>query len=140
MDVGLIAGVLARRSLWRRRDRWDEERIGAHQDAALATLRQHAYARSAFYRRLHAGLERAPLHELPTVTKAELMSRFDEAVTEPGLHLRDLEAHLAELEATDGDPGKPWRGTWWAAQTAGTTGRRGVFVWNRSEWATVLAS
>lgn len=140
MDLLMLSSLLARRALWARRDRWSAEQIAAHQDRALAALRGHAYTRSAFYRRHHAGLEGAPLAQLPPVTKAQLMEGFDEAVTVPGLRLADVEAHLNELVEAGGDPGRPWRGRWWAAQTAGTTGRRGVFVWDRNEWSTILAS
>ncbi|WP_413250260.1 phenylacetate--CoA ligase family protein [Sinomonas flava] len=146
MDAALMARVLALRLLWRARDRWSAERIAAHRERAVAAARRHAVERSPFYRRLHAGLEDAPLAALPPVTKAQLMEHWDDAVTHPGLHLADIEAHLADLVEHDGDPGRPWRasqplrGRWWAAATAGTTGRRGVFVWNRAEWATVLAS
>lgn len=86
------------------------------------------------------GLVAAPLSELPPVTKAELMERFDEVVTVDGLRLEDVEAHLRELTDQRADPGRAWRHRWWAAATAGTTGRRGVFVWGREEWAAVLAS
>lgn len=82
----------------------------------------------------------APLDQLPSVTKADLMDHFDEAVTTPDLRLADLENYLRALTETRGDPGVPWQGRWWVAATAGTTGRRGTFVWNRTEWATVLAS
>ncbi|WP_249051562.1 hypothetical protein [Cellulomonas fimi] len=68
------------------------------------------------------------------------MSHFDTVLTARGLSLADVERHPRHLAETGGDPGQPFRGRWRAAATAGTTGRRGVFVWNRSEWATVLAS
>ena len=103
-------------------------------------MRRAAYAGSDFYRRHHAGLLDAPLNRLPPVTKIDLMEHFDEAVTAPQLRLSDLEDHLRFLTESGGDPGLPWRGRWWAAATAGTTGRSGTFVWNRREWATVLAS
>ncbi|WP_240987037.1 hypothetical protein [Arthrobacter sp. Soil736] len=74
------------------------------------------------------------------MTKADLMEHFDEAVTTPDVRLADLENHLRSLTERGGDPGVPWKGRWWAAATAGTTGRRGAFVWNRTEWGTVLAS
>lgn len=80
------------------------------------------------------------MSDLPPVTKADLMSHFDEAVTAPGLRRADVEGRLRDLVAGDADPGRPWRGRWWVAATAGTTGRRGIFVWNRHEWARVLAS
>ena len=140
MDLCLITRVLSLRAAWRRRDHWDADRITAHQEHALQELRRAAYAGSEFYRRHHAGLHDAPLNRLPSVTKAELMEHFDEAVTTPNLRLADLENHLRSLTERGGDPGTPWKGRWWAAATAGTTGRRGTFVWNRAEWATVLAS
>ncbi|WP_104172920.1 phenylacetate--CoA ligase family protein [Arthrobacter sp. Y81] len=140
MDLRLISRVLFLRAAWRRRDHWDAARITAHQEHALQELRRAAYAGSEFYRRHHAGLHDAPLNRLPPVTKADLMDHFDEAVTTPDLRLEDLENHLRALTESGGDPGVPWKGRWWAAATAGTTGRRGTFVWNRSEWGTVLAS
>ncbi|MFY9636281.1 MAG: phenylacetate--CoA ligase family protein, partial [Cellulosimicrobium cellulans] len=118
----------------------DAAQITAHQDQALRELRRATYAGSEFYRRHHAGLHDAPLDQLPSVTKADLMAHFDEAVTTPDLSLADLENHLLSLVQSGGDPGVPWKGRWWAAATAGTTGRRGSFIWNRSEWGTILAS
>lgn len=115
-------------------------RIAAHQAHALQELRRAAYAGSEFYRRHQAGLHDAPLNQLPIVSKSDLMDHFDEAVTTPDVRISDLENHLRSLTERGGDPGVPWKGKWWAAATAGTTGRRGTFVWNRSEWGTVLAS
>ena len=140
MDIRLISRVLFLRAAWRRRDHWDAAQITAHQDHALRKLRRATYAGSEFYRRHHAGLHDAPLDQLPSVTKADLMAHFDEAVTTPDLRLADLENHLLSLTQSGGDPGLAWKGRWWAAATAGTTGRRGTFVWNRSEWGTILAS
>ena len=140
MDVRIVSRVLFLRAAWRRRDHWDATKIAAHQDRALQELRRAAYAGSEFYRRHHAGLQEAPFDQLPPVTKTDLMSHFDEAVTTPDLKLADVEQHLRALAAENGDPGVPWRGRWWAAATAGTAGPRGTFIWNRSEWATVLAS
>ena len=140
MDLRIVSRVLFLRAAWRRRDHWDATNIAAHQDRALQELRRAAYAGSEFYRRHHAGLREAPFDQLPPVTKTDLMSHFDEAVTTPDLKLADVEQHLRALAAENGDPGVPWRGRWWAAATAGTAGPRGTFIWNRSEWATVLAS
>lgn len=140
MNVRLLSQVLSLRAAWRRRDGWDPARIAAHQEQALHRLRAATYAGSEFYRHRHAGLHDAPLQELPSVTKADLMEHFDEAITTPDLSLADLEDHVRALTASGGDPGRPFRGRWWVAATAGTTGRRGIFAWNRSEWAAVLAS
>lgn len=140
MDLRLVSRVLFLRAAWRPPDRWDAARIEEHQQEALKDLRIAAYKRSAFYRRHHAGLFDAALDQLPLVTKADLMENFDDAITAPGLSLALLEDHLRSLTQGGGDPGIPWKGRWWAAATAGTTGRRGTFLWDRSEWATVLAS
>ena len=140
MDLRLVPRVLYLRAAWRQRDRWDAARITEHQQAALTGLRNAAYAGSAFYRRHHAGLFDAPLDQLPPVTKADLMENFDDAVTVRGLTRALVEEHLRSLAQGGGDPGMPWQGRWWAAATAGTTGKRGTFLWNRAEWATVLAS
>jgi phenylacetate-CoA ligase len=114
--------------------------IADHQNRTLHRLRENTYAESAFYRRHHSGLQGAPLANLPPVTKADLMANYDDAVTVAGIHLVDLEQHLRQLVHTQGDPGLPWRGRWWTAATAGTTGRPGIFLWDRAEWASVLAS
>ena len=140
MDIGLVPRVLFQCAAWRQRDKWDEPRIKEHQDRALQELRHAAYQGSAFYRRHHAWLLNAPLSQLPPVTKMELMENFEDAVTAPGLGLTVIEDHLRSLTQGGGDPGIPCKGRWWAAAPAGTTGRRGTFLWNRSEWATVLAS
>ncbi len=139
-DPALFARLLATRALVRRHATWSPERLRTDQSRRLVRLRVHARERSPFYADLHRGLREAPLTELPPVTKKDLMARWDDLVTVPGLRLVDASARLAELEASRLDPGRPWQGRWWLAATAGTTGRRGVLVWGRPEWAQVLAS
>lgn len=57
----------------------------------------HAWSNSLFYRQLYSDygireedLSRISLEELPTITKLELMGRFDDAVTDPRLHKADV--------------------------------------------------
>lgn len=140
MDTRLLSAVLITRAARGGRDKWSVEHLTHHQDRALSALRRHAYSRSPFYRRHHAGLAHAPLEQLPPITKGDIMAHWDEVVTESELRLAEVERHLRILTESRGNPGVPWRGQWWAAATAGTTGRRGVFVWGRREWASVLAS
>ncbi len=68
------------------------------------------------------------------------MAQFDAVLTTRDINLAVIEQRLHDLTASDGDPGQPLERRWWVAATAGTTGRRGVFVWDRAEWATVLVS
>jgi phenylacetate-coenzyme A ligase PaaK-like adenylate-forming protein len=76
MDVALIARVLSMGRQLRSRERWSADEISAYRERQLQALRAHAYARSPFYRRFHAGAESKPLNELPILTKSELMSGF----------------------------------------------------------------
>ncbi|WP_246036225.1 phenylacetate--CoA ligase family protein [Sinomonas susongensis] len=140
VDAELFTRLLALRAALRTHERWSPARIAFHQIEGFQRLRAFAVARSPFYRMRYEGLERAPLGALPPVTKDELMDHFDEAVTAPSLRLVDIEAHLRELVEQDADPSLAWRGRWWTAASAGTTGRRGIFVWDHREWASVIAS
>jgi phenylacetate-coenzyme A ligase PaaK-like adenylate-forming protein len=131
----IIARVLAGRSALRRRETWSAERLRAHQARALEELRSFAVARSPFYRRFHAGLERAPLGELPILTKQVLMERFDEVVTDPRLHLADLEAWLRDLRGDE-----RFLGRYWVSTTSGSSGRKSIVPSDAREWSTVIAS
>jgi hypothetical protein len=98
-------------------------------------LREHAYQKSRFYHDFHQGLSSAPLSALPVLTKQTLMESFDAVVTRPGLRLVDVEAYLAALRGNE-----LFQNKYFASATAGTTGRRGVFLWNFREWVQVVAS
>ncbi len=133
--VALVLAVLAYRRRLRRRDRWSRPALLAYQDRALRRLREYAYQKSRFYQDFHAGLSSAPLSALPVLTKQMLMESFDSVVTRPGLRLVDVEDYLATLRGND-----LFQGRYFVSATAGTTGRRGVFLWNFREWVQVVAS
>ena len=67
------------------------------------------------------------LSALPVLTKAEMMERFDELVTDPRLRLRELLDHLE----TVGDDAL-YLGEYRAMTTSGSSGRKGVFVYDRA--------
>jgi phenylacetate-CoA ligase len=135
MVVRLISKVLWKRRRLRRRDHWTRGQLMEHQDRSLRLFREHAYTRSPFYGQFHAGLADRPLNELPILTKAMLMEHFDELATDPSVRLADVETHLATLRKDE-----LFDGRYRVASTSGTTGRRGIFLWDSDEWATVLAS
>jgi phenylacetate-coenzyme A ligase PaaK-like adenylate-forming protein len=134
-DLLLAAELLGRYWMLLRHDRWPRSRLETYQAQRLGLLREQAYARSQFYRRFHAGHEDAPLHTLPVLTKALLMEHFDEIVTDHAVRLQDVNHHLATLQ---GDCRFHHR--YWVNATSGTTGQRGMFLFDRSEWADFLAS
>lgn len=135
MNLQLLLRVLALRSQLSRRESWTAEQLAEHQRTALGRLRGHAYSRSPFYREFHRGMEGASLAALPVLTKARLMERFDDVVTDRRVHLADAKDHLGKMRHAERLAGR-----YFVAATAGTTGRQGIFLWDDREWATVLAS
>ena len=136
MSTQIILRVLALRHRLRQRDWWTRSQLEAHQAEELRPLREHAYTRSSFYGSFHKGFSERPLQDLPILTKEMVMEHFAELVTDPTVRLADVEAHLATLSGGDELLGGRYR----VASTSGSTGRRGLFLWDPGEWATVLAS
>jgi len=135
MNTRLIVAALRMRREHRRRERWSRAALASFQARALSELRRFAVERSAFYRRSHRGLENAPLERLPSVTKRQLMESFDELVTDPRVRLRDVESHLGAPRGKD-----LFLGEYRIEKTSGTSGHPGIFLANRREWTTVIAS
>lgn len=135
MNLGFIVGVLRERRALRRHERWSRAMLGSHQAAALGELRRWAGERSRFYRRFHAGLESRSLTDLPILTKGQLMESFDDLTTDPKVRLGEVREFLATLEGY-----RLFQNRYWVARTSGSTGSPGIFLWNRAEWTTVIAS
>jgi putative adenylate-forming enzyme len=135
MNLGFIARVLRERGSLRRHERWSRAEIEARQCSALAALRRFALDRSPFYRRFHAGRETKPLAELPVLTKSQLMESFDELVTDRSVRLAAVREFLEGLDGY-----RLFQGRYHVARTAGSTGHPGIFLWDRAEWTTVVAS
>ncbi len=119
----------------RRREAWTRPQIEAHQAAALAQLRAHAYACSPFYQKHHSGLFDRPLEELPVLTKVMLHEHFDEIITDPSVKRTAVAAHVPTLGGAE-----QFLDRYIVNTTSGTTGRQNYILFNRQEWATVLAS
>ena len=130
-----LARILIYRWRLRPRERWTRARLEAHQARELAALRTFALAHSPFYRDFHRGLERGSLSELPVLTKATLMQRFDEVVTDPRLRLSDLQRYLEALRDDE-----LFAGRYWVSATSGSSGLRSITPSDRREWATIVAS
>jgi phenylacetate-coenzyme A ligase PaaK-like adenylate-forming protein len=133
--VALVLAVLGYRRQLRRRDRWSRPQLLSYQEQALARLRAYAYDKSPFYQDFHAGLTDAPLSALPVLTKQHLMDNFDRLVTRPEVHLADVERYLAQLRGNE-----LFNNRYFVSVTAGTTGRRGIFLWDFAEWVQVVSS
>jgi phenylacetate-CoA ligase len=127
--------MLRARSIQERSCAWSRASLKAHQARQTEDLRRFAMQQSPFYARFHRGMESGLLTELPILTKATMMESFDELVTDRSLRLADLEAYLRD------EPDTPrFRGRYVVLATSGSTGRRGVFVFDNNEWIRAMAS
>jgi phenylacetate-CoA ligase len=134
-DVG--RGLRIHRRL-ERHERWTRAELLAYQGERLSALVRHAVSSSPFYRDRygpHLADNDIALQELPVLTKTAMMENFDRLVTDRGLRLAELERHVDGLIRDD-----YYRGAYRVLVTAGTTGVRGLFVYDRQAWSTVLAS
>lgn len=135
MKLADLARVARNRGILLRRDRWSQQRLLAHQAGAFAALRTFTYARSPFYRKFHAGLMDRPLEDLPVLTKAELMRNFDDVVTDRAIRLGDVEEHFTRTRGAE-----RFAGRYTISASSGSTGRRGFFLFDPSEWGMLLAT
>ena len=121
------------------RERWPRERLDAFQRERLGALVEHASHHSAFYRAHYGGpIDRRDvrLEALPPVTKAMMMDALDRFVTDPRLTPAALEAHLATLGPRD----ELLHGRYRVMASSGSSGRKGIYVYDRPAWTAVLAA
>jgi phenylacetate-CoA ligase len=114
---------------------WPADRLAAHRTRQLRELVRIATGRSPWYRKRLSGvdidrLDETRMAELPVLTKAELMEYFDDIVTDSRLSLAGLEAHLNTVET-----GTYLLGRYTALTSGGSSGQRGVFVYDWDAWA-----
>jgi phenylacetate-CoA ligase len=135
VDVPMIARVLWLRRGLRGHERWSHAQLEAHQRRELAALRAFTAEHSPFYQTFHRGLGRAPLGDLPVITKATVMDNFDQISTDPAVRLTELQAYLETLHGN-----QPFRGRYWVAATSGSSGRKSIIPASAREWAMIIAS
>jgi phenylacetate-coenzyme A ligase PaaK-like adenylate-forming protein len=115
---------------------WPADRLARHRAQWLRELVRVAIDRSPWHRDRLAGidvtrLDHDSLRELPPMTKADLMDNFDRIVTDERLSLALLNDHL-ETATTD----SYLLDGYTAVTSGGSTGHRGVFVYDWDGWAT----
>jgi phenylacetate-CoA ligase len=126
------AEVLARVPQHIQRLGWSAGRIEAAQRNGLRRLLAHATEHSPFHRRRLAGVDidrvdPADLSSLPVMTKSEMMGALDEVFTDRRLSRRLIE----EVLTTTGTEPIPIHGEFIAMASGGSSGERGVFVFDR---------
>lgn len=113
----------------KKREAWTRGQIRQYQETELKKLREFAYANSPFYKKFHKGFEGKPLSELPILTKKELMTNWDDVVTNRSLHLKDIEKFLDNVAGLES-----YQGKYFAFATGGTTGVKGITVFSKDEF------
>jgi phenylacetate-CoA ligase len=128
-----FAAALKRSRALTERERWPRERLERFQQERLEALVRYAVEWSPFWaERVPRG--RVRLVELPTLGKAEMMDRFDDLVTDRRLRRDDLLRHLAAI-----DRDELFLDEYRVMATSGSTGRRGLFVYDRRGWVDLLS-
>jgi putative adenylate-forming enzyme len=135
VNIQMMAALLWKLRQFHQHEYWTREQLQRHQTGSLKLIRDYTYAHSPFYQRFHQGLTNAPLHELPVLTKGLMMEHFDELVTDRAIRLEDIRAHMKTLRGDE-----RYLGKYWVNATSGSTGHPGVFLFNRAEWTTAIAS
>lgn len=135
MRPTILARIAWHRTRLRRHETWTRARLEAHQSRALGELRAFAMARSPLYRELYRGREKAPLTELPVLTKEMLVNRFDDLVTDRSLRSDDLAQHIASIQDDE-----LFRNRYWVTTTSGSSGLQGLVLNDAREWAIMIAS
>jgi phenylacetate-CoA ligase len=116
------------------RERWPREQLARFRQERLEALVAHARAHSPYYRE-RIGDGPVELAALPVLDKATLMEHFDDIVTDARLRRDEL---LAHLERIDGD--ELLLGRYRAMATSGSSGRKGLYVYDRPGWVAIGAS
>jgi phenylacetate-CoA ligase len=116
---------------------WSAEQLRTERQRRLRLLVRTAQDRSPWHRERLAGIDvdaidDQDLRSLPVMTKDDLMAHWDDIVTDRRLTLADVEKHLAGL-TTDAYLLDHYH----AVASSGSSGMRGVFVFDWEAWITV---
>jgi phenylacetate-CoA ligase len=118
------------------RERWPRERLLEYQSTRLGEIVSDAIAHSPYYREVLGPMPGGSidLQQLPLLTKSTLMAEFDRIVTDPRLRRAELEQHVSSERAA-----QTLFGEYRVVGTGGTTGQRGLAVYDQAAWDVALA-
>jgi phenylacetate-coenzyme A ligase PaaK-like adenylate-forming protein len=116
---------------------WSAERLRQERTKRLRALVAVARARSSWHRERLADvdertLDEDKLPEIPPMDKAQMMENFDRIVTDPRVTLAAANDHIAGLRDD-----AYFLDELHAVASGGSSGVRGVFVWDWDGWASV---
>ena len=113
---------------------WTREQVLEEQTRRLRKIIGHAQQSSLFYadRLGHieaSTFEVSDLVNIPPLTKNEVMENWDRLVTDSRLRKNDVTVHLERLHSGH-NSNAYYLGEFCAAATGGTSGQRGLFLWD----------
>jgi phenylacetate-CoA ligase len=119
-----------------KRVRWPAETITAWRQHRLRRLLAHAKEKSPWHAKRLKSIDperftENDLARLPVMNKAELMENFDDIVTDRRVSLELVEHHLKQLESD-----AYLLGDLHAVASGGSSGTRGIFVFDWEGWLT----
>ena len=116
---------------------WSREQLLSFQKARLKESLRHAVNASSFYRERIGELvaRDAPLETFPVMNKTILMAEFDRIVTDPRLSRAMVEEHVSSDRA-----GLLLLDEYRVAATGGSSGQRGLFVYDKIAWELIIAN
>jgi len=131
-----VAELAARMPEYVQRLDWPADKLRAERERRLRALVRKAQESSPWHRERLGGIDTDALREedlesLPTMTKDDLMANWDGIVTDKRLSLEMVESHL---EGLTGDA--YLLDYFHAVASSGSSGRRGVFVYDWEGWLT----
>jgi phenylacetate-coenzyme A ligase PaaK-like adenylate-forming protein len=116
---------------------WTREQLLAYQQERLKAFLRRAIAHSPYYRETIGDLvaRDRPLTEFPIINKTTLMANFDRIVTDPRLTRTMVEQHVNSERC-----GELLLDEYRCIATGGSTGQRGLFVYDRDAWTITAAN
>lgn len=126
--------ILKKESKYLKSSRQELERIRTDRLRAILT---YAKDHSPWYQKKLATINidtlcEHDLHELPILTKAELMANWDDIVTDRSLSLAQVEQHIRNLEQDEDN--LFFRDQYIVIASGGSSGKRAVYIYDWQEW------
>ena len=116
---------------------WSRAQLLADRQKILKAFLRRAATSSPYYRETIGDLvaRDRPLEEFPVMNKTTLMAEFDRIVTDPRLTRALVEQHVNGERC-----GELLLDEYRCIATGGSTGQRGLFVYDREAWAVTAAN
>lgn len=127
----------------RRAQKLSRKKFLKYQSKKFHNFLEYVWNNSEFYREYYtqhgikqADLPNITLSDLPFTSKELIMENFDRVITDPRVTREKIDQHIYNENKT----GNLLLGKYAPIHTSGTSGTRGVFLYNKNAWITLLAN